>query len=379
LRPAGKGRPEPAGRAYAVNIIGCVIGPLLASYVLLPFIGIKSSLLLLSVPFLCFSLFYGLRGEMRSGENAGLIAVAVAFLLCSLFVSRSYEEYYENADPGSIVRRDHTATVISSGRGFEKQLVVNGVPITLLSPVTKYMAHLPLLFFNGTPRSALAICFGMGTTYRSLLSWNIDTTAVELAPSVRDAFGYYFDDAGEVLANPKGRIIIDDGRRFLNRTDRKFDIITLDPPPPVEAAGVSLLMSEEFYALLKGHLNPGGIIQQWFPFGEDMILYATARAIANSFTYVRVYRSVAGWGWHFVASDEPLILPSIDGLVAKMPINAQKDLLEWNDRKDAGLALTTLLDQEEDMRGLLYHDKNVVITDGRPYNEYFILRRLTAD
>ena len=31
----------------------------------------------------------------------------------------------------------------------------------------------------------------MGTTYRSALSWNVETTAVELVPSVTEAFAFY--------------------------------------------------------------------------------------------------------------------------------------------------------------------------------------------
>src|SRR5438034_7613586 len=109
--------------------------------------------------------------------------------------------------------------------------------MTSLVPATKFMAHLPLGLHAGDSESALIICFGMGTSYRSALSWDVETTAVELVPSVRDAFGFYHADAPQLLKNPKGRIIIDDGRRYLNRTGEKFDVIVIDPPPPVAAAG----------------------------------------------------------------------------------------------------------------------------------------------
>jgi len=56
------------------------------------------------------------------------------------------------------------------------------------------------------------------TTFRSLMSWDIQATAVELVPSAKDAFPYYFDDAQEVMGRPHGKIVIDDGRRFLRRT-----------------------------------------------------------------------------------------------------------------------------------------------------------------
>jgi spermidine synthase len=79
---------------------------------------------------------------------------------------------------------------------------VNGVGITILTPITKLMAHLPLAFLDHPPRNALVICFGMGTSYRSLMSWNIPTTAVELVPSVPELFGYYHADALELLRGP---------------------------------------------------------------------------------------------------------------------------------------------------------------------------------
>ena len=64
-----------------------------------------------------------------------------------------------------------------------KQLLVNGIGITILTPVTKVMAHLPLAA-HGHAQSALVICFGMGTTFRALHSWGIDVTAAELSRSV---------------------------------------------------------------------------------------------------------------------------------------------------------------------------------------------------
>ena len=64
-----RGRPEQGGRAYAINIIGCVIGPVLASYVLLPYLGIKWSLVLLSIPFMLLHLFYHLRSGLHERRH----------------------------------------------------------------------------------------------------------------------------------------------------------------------------------------------------------------------------------------------------------------------------------------------------------------------
>ena len=119
------------------------------------------------------------------------------------------------------------------------------------------MAHLPLAFLDHPPKDALAICFGMGTSFRSLLSWDIPVTAVELVPSVPRVFWFFHADGPDLLRSPLANVVIDDGRRYLERTSAQYDVITIDPPPPVEAAGSSLLYSKEFYATINRRLRPG--------------------------------------------------------------------------------------------------------------------------
>ena len=53
-------------------------------------------------------------------------------------------------------------------------------------------------------------CRCIGTTFRSLLSWDIRTTAVELVPSVPTFFGFFHRNGSELLASPRARVVIDD-------------------------------------------------------------------------------------------------------------------------------------------------------------------------
>jgi hypothetical protein len=216
----------------------------------------------------------------------------------------------------------------------------------------------------------------MGTTFRSLLSWQVQTTAVELLPSVKEAFGFYFDDAEAVLSDPNGTIVVDDGRRFLKRTQQQFDVVTIDPPPPAEAAGSSLLYSEEFYGLLKTRLKPEGVVQQWFPSGDLTTLQAVARSLSNSFTHVRAYRSIEGWGMHFLASMSPLQVPSAESVTLRMGDAARRDLMEWNSGGDLGRDIGRVLSNEVPMHQICSADPHIRITDDRPFNEYYLLRRL---
>ena len=69
--------------------------------------------------------------------------------------------------------------------------------------------------------------------------------------------------AGIELAGAELALTATIGReRTLQRTLRplmdRYDVILIDPPPPVEAAGSSLLYSQDFYAVVKERLQPGG-------------------------------------------------------------------------------------------------------------------------
>jgi spermidine synthase len=381
------GAPALAGRAYALNVFGCIVGPLLASYVLLPWLSERYALVLLSLP---LALLYFARGERRLSRRDWLRpAVGGALVLFAILFPRNYEEHLLRIDPHAEVRRDYAASVVSfteeSGAGAGKHLLVNGVGMTSLTPITKFMAHLPLALHQGKPTSALIICFGMGTTFRSTLSWGIPTTAVELIPSVPQAFGFYHTNADAVLRDPNGRIIIDDGRRFLSRCGEQFDVIVLDPPPPVEAAGSSLLYSREFYETAKRHLKPNGILQAWFPgstgrspVGRATTFQAVARSIHESFPYVRCYGSLSNWGRHLFASMQPIPALSSTELAARLPEKAQQDLLEWTSTTNCAAYLEKVVSREIPMERILEAQVGPQVTDDQPFNEYFLLREFRS-
>ena len=370
-----RGNPAGAGLSYGINIAGGIIGPLVAAYLLLPTIGVRASLLLLSLP--VFLLFISsVRSSVAPKPQARYAAAGfVVLFVVGIAISRSYDDGTILKSVPHEIRRDHVASVFAYGEGMRKGLLVNGVGITHLTPITKIMAHLPLAV-NGKAQNILIICFGMGTTFRSAQSWGIDTTAVELSPSVAQSFGFFFANAPSVLANPKARIVIDDGRRYLMRSGRQFDVITLDPPPPVEAAGSSLLYSTGFYDVVKAHLAPGGILQQWIPGSEEKTLQAVARSLQNSFPYVMAFNSVENEGFHFLASMSPIPKLNPFEFAARLPAGAKADLLEWYPEVSAESMGKAILTREVSLSQILEGSRETqLVTDDRPYNEYFVLRR----
>lgn len=365
------GDPDRAGRAYAVNVIGCIIGPLLSGFILLPILGENLSMLLLVIPWGIMAIPWR-RSAPKLAERAWTYAMLLPAIGVFLFVL-GYKTPYSHR----LVLRDSTATVTAYGTGMKKGLLVNGVGMTTLTPITKMMAHLPLSSLDHPPQNALIICFGMGTTFRSALSWGIPTTVVELVPSVPKLFTFYHSDGAELLASPLAHVVVDDGRRYLERSPETYDVIIIDPPPPVPAAGSSLLYSEDFYAVARKRLKPGGILQQWLPEGDLAVQSSVAHALKNSFSYVRVYHSVENHGWHYLASMSPIPERTPAELVARMPEKAIADMMEWGPARTPDMEFASMLTLTWTIDQLIaVAPQTPPLQDDRPINEYFLLRTI---
>ena len=365
-----EGDPDRAGRAYAVNVIGCIVGPVLAGFILLPLFGERVSMLLLVAPWIGMGLFGWRRSER------GLRLAAAAMLVIAAVTLFFFTKDYEVDFPDSVILRDRTATVLATGDGMDKLLLVNGVGMTSLTPITKMMAHFTLSHLAQPPRNALIICFGMGTTFRSAMSWGIPVTVVELVPSVPKVFPYYHPDGAALLASPRAHVVIDDGRRFLDRSNQKFDAIIIDPPPPLEAAASSLLYSRDFYAVAKQHMSSGGILQQWLYDGDDVDRAAVTRALTDEFPYVRVYQSLEGGAnYHFLASMSPIAELKAQELVARTPQGALTDMMEWGPAKTPEEQYGLLVSRELSPQKMMVGAPNApALQDDRPINEYYWLR-----
>jgi predicted membrane-bound spermidine synthase len=370
------GDPDQAGSAYAVNIVGAIIGPLVAGFLLLPWLGERWSILALTIPLFAIATLAVLRkpAEVKPGFNPRIkLAVAAAAAILLFCFSHDFETKFASR----VVERDYAATVIASGTGFDRQLLVNGTGMTTLTPVTKFMVDLPLAFMSRPPKNGLVICFGMGTSFRSMVSWGIPTTAVDLIPSVPKLFGYYHADASKVLASPLAQVVVDDGRRFLDGSVRTYDVVVVDPPPPPQAAGSSLLYSREFYDVIKRHLSKDGILQIWYPRYpiDDTTTASITKALMESFPYVRAFSSFDHLGIFFLASMEPIPITSSAVLAARIPPAAAADFVEWGPMATPQKQFDAVLPHEFTLEELVaLAPRAPAMRDDQPINEYYLLR-----
>src|SRR4030095_3874866 len=142
------------------------------------------------------------------------------------------------------------------------------------------LAHLPMLL-HPAPRQVLVIGFGAGGTSWSMSLYNLERLdIVECVPGVIRAAPFFPEVNHHVLADPRLRVTIDDGRNYLLVTPRTYDVVSVDTLDP-KHAGNGHLYTREFYALSKRVLNPGGIFVQWLPYHQ--VDNASLKLIARTF------------------------------------------------------------------------------------------------
>jgi spermidine synthase len=377
-------------KAYTWNTAGAVAGSLLAGFAIAPFMDYFDSVYFLALlygvtAFLAAMII--IRSEWNLGQKrptmAALSALSLALSGTAIFIIIGPSNYTTrfNAkypthqvvfhEPGL----QGVTTVIKKRSGpLAERLLVNGMGMTIKVTDTKMMAHLPMIL-HPDPQDTLVICFGMGTTYRSAISYGGNVTVVELVREVLDAFGYFYQDADRVRTYANGRMIVNDGRNFLKLTRQKFDVITIDPPPPIDAAGVNNLYSREFIELAKSRLKKGGIMAHWIPFPgtmsgvDDMETFTMlVQTFTEVFPYVAVQRGYHNVGLHVLGTMQPLDI-SMDRVKQRLlKKETADDLREWD---------PVLLSYFQDIKAFRPPaGTTMLITDDRPRLEFYLLRTL---
>src|SRR4029077_2406556 len=82
---------------------------------------------------------------------------------------------------------------------------------------------------------------------------------VEISESVVHGARFFDKESRGVMKDPRFHMIAGDGRNHLRLCGKTYDCIGSEPSN-VWNAGISALMTREFYELCKAHLRPGGIL-----------------------------------------------------------------------------------------------------------------------
>ena len=386
LLPAGAERAgTSSGALLGVNTTGAIVGSMVVPFFLVPALGSPAVVALLAVVNATVGTVLALSvvpRAVRTGLVGAMLALALVVLsLVPGTLEQPNETWIRQANGRLFASTEDEIASVQAGQiRSTPELWVAGTSMTLLTIDAKLMPILPLMA-NPDADDALIVAFGMGSSYRTALIAGLETEAVELVPSVVNMFGFYHPDAAAYRDHPRGRIVVADGRNHLELSDRRWDIIVTDPPPPIESSGASVISSLEYYEAGRAHLEQGGIMMQWAPHGTDAGEFERhVRTFAAVFPEVLVARGPGGYGNFLLGSDEPIEL-SEAGIrdVLERP-GVVEDLSSAYDSPATSLdSWVDLIPQLVRLRGDEVRAAvggGPLVTDDRPLPEYFLLRRL---
>ncbi|HKP59493.1 MAG TPA: fused MFS/spermidine synthase [Polyangiales bacterium] len=264
-------RARVVGTLAGYNTLGSVLGSLAARFLLLPTWGVSGSLrFLAALHALCVvvAALKGAHARHFAGLAAGLALLALLRPTAPPFVGRLAEGHkVVLVDEGV---QDTTAVVELRGKGGARLILSNGISYAGdLPEAQRYMrllGHLPALHAK-QQRRGLVICLGTGMTAAALTRHAAfqEIDLVDISPVVFRTLPLFARSNDRVYENPRDRIHIQDGRVFLAHAPaERYDVITLEPPPP-RAAGIAALYSREFYQHARRALADGGALAQWLP------------------------------------------------------------------------------------------------------------------
>jgi spermidine synthase len=408
------------GLLYAANTGGSILGSFGAAFVLAGTLGTNGSILLLgglnllagavlfvadpvgrtdpgrpgadtgrpaAAPHPAPAVWRGGPGRARL-VGAGMAGLAVLGLVASsldLPVTRTRTEN-ELRRTGLPVTHaeDELATVDTVGGPAKgRRLLVGGVGMTSLTVDTKLMGYLSKAL-RPDARDFLVIAFGMGGTYRSGLELGLRTDAVELSPTVPGRMPVFFPDAGRFLHHPKGRVIVSDGRNYVRLARETYDMVAVDPAPPIESAGSVVLYTREFLTEGKARLRPGGTFMLWIPYALPLDDFKEhVRTFAGVFGHVRLVLSPGRHGVFMFGSDAPL---EFDEASIRRVLGDPAALRDLNDvpdhpptDADGWVEVVRRSQWLADDRLRSFIGPGPEITDDRPRSEYFLWRRAFMD
>jgi spermidine synthase len=346
------------GGVYAANTVGAIVGAVGTSVVLVGLVGTQDSQRLL-IGLSALAGFVVLVPPLwrlpAAGANLGRLARAMlpfagpgalgAFAVLAALLAWSVAETppqiiaYGRYPPTQFYSQD----ILYVGEGMNSSVAVlqrddgirsfhvQGRAEASNHPgdmrVQRMLGHLPALV-HPRPRSVLVVGCGAGVTAGSFVVHpDVERIVIcEIEPLIPRVVAQYFKDENYgVLEDPRVEVVYDDARHYLLTTKERFDIITSDPIHPW-VKGSATLYTEEYFQLVKQHLNPGGVVTQWVPLYES----STETLKSEFATFFAAFPDGTVWGNDNGAEDPDVVLMGqlepaaidLDGLQQRL---AQKD------------------------------------------------------
>ena len=307
-------------RVYLLESIGSSVAGLIVYFFLIPFFSNwQASALIASLTVLVIFLTFG-------GKKYFIVVgfILLWLILFALFDFPSQKIYWK---PFNLIRSKDTPYGKLQVIKTEEQISLynNSLPVYSYPDLAtaEEAVHFALLQ-KPLAKSLLLVGGGAGGCLNEILKYpKVKVDYVEIDPEIIRLSLQYLPPAEQiVLKNSRVHIYYQDGRAYLNKSSKKYDIIILNLSEPATAQ-LNRFYTQEFFLKVKERLNPGGVFSFRVPSAENYIslelqnfLSSLYYSLGKVFPKVKV---VPGNTNIFLASSQPI---SIDFKLLAQKIKA---------------------------------------------------------
>lgn len=376
INKIGKG----VGDIFYINTAGSIIGCVFTGFFLIPYFGVKESLIIFGI----INVAAGLLVFIMNNLTAKTIGISIISLIGIFFIIHGISKinFLEPSEGEKIVYYkegiDGNVEVSQNIRGFNILRVDNKThggnePWVKVDEVR--IAHFPL-FLHNNPKDVLLIGLGTGITLDAIVRHKINTVeCVEIVGELKNTMSYFLDGIPKILERKDVRIITEDGRNYILRAKKKYDVIIMDLIHP-ESAGAGSLFTKEYYEDAGKIIRGNGLVAQWLPLYQlsDLELKIIIHTFASVFPYSSLW-----FGSH--SQDFPLALLlgsndeiSFDKNKIKGRLESSELIGELIEKNNVNLLLDNFI---MDKKGLLEYTKGVPLnTEDYPVIEFLVPKGL---
>ncbi len=292
------------GRMTTVSTLSGVAGALVASFLLLPALGLWGGFVVLVA-------LVAVTGVVlaRRGPALGVLGVGVLLASAGAFMAvRGHADQALAADP-AIVQRWEGAygwTDLERDPQTGHAAIVQNLYYSMGSskPMARelWQGDLPMLL-HPAPRTVGFLGMGTGITASSALDHpSVEQIVVmELIPEVVEAARLLGPENGHLLEDPRTVLLVDDARHALADPERRYDVLVSDLVVPWESR-TGYLFTVEHYERVRARLAPGGVFCLW------LALYQVGEQELNSILdgFAETFPTTTVW-WGDTSVRWPLI------------------------------------------------------------------------
>jgi spermidine synthase len=334
------------GRLTSLSTLGSFAGTLLIGYFLLPHLPNSATMYFTAMALTLIAAGYFVLFRRSPGALSLVLLFSLATGLSLHWVPQPkyryvVESFSGNSHFGQLQVLD--ATDATARLYLNDNLIQNTYDLQLKNSRSAFTYMLSGLAraYTTNLQSALCIGLGVGIVPMDLARRGVQVDVVEINPAIVPVATKFFG-----LEPDKLHITIDDGRHFLNRCQKQYDVVVLDAF--LGDSSPSHLLTREAFASIRKVLRPGGtlVINSFADLAPERDFFTTSlsKTLKAVFPGVRMHYSTTGAAF-FVASDHPLTgfahqpdLAGINPLVHGETVAAFAEVTEA--RPDHGRVLT---------------------------------------